>query len=379
MSIVALLHRTGSDSAGPALPAGLAIRLGGLFAAALIELLLGAGLLPVAAGLAVMIVALAAESRLRAVTLVPEPVSAVLEVPIEAPAAPSAAQHEEIERQEALLALAQRFEKTIGEAVAKVAAGAASMREAVQAMAGSAAETSKSAESVSATVQSAGSHVATATARAGELAKSVEAMGTQVEQSKIVARRAVDEAGRTNEAVNGLAVAAERIGKVVGLIGDVARQTNLLALNATIEAARAGEAGRGFAVVAQEVKLLAGQTARATEEIRRDIDSIRSSTGTAIGAMSAIVGTIGEIDRITGVIADVIEHEHHAVLAIARDNAEAARAAEAAETAMTGLREAAAETGGTAASTVDRTAVLAEQAGLLRREFRNLLTMVRAA
>ena len=104
---------------------------------------------------------------------------------------------------------------------------------------------------------------------ADELSASVSEIDRQVAQSNSIASKAVSEAERTNATVKELNEAAGRIGDVVKLITDIAEQTNLLALNATIEAARAGDAGRGFAVVASEVKALSGQTAKATEDIRR--------------------------------------------------------------------------------------------------------------
>jgi len=72
--------------------------------------------------------------------------------------------------------------------------------------------------------------------------------------------------------VDSLTSASEQIGDIIESIDRISKQTNLLSLNATIEAARAGEAGKGFSVVASEVKILSGQTAKATDDIRNRIE-----------------------------------------------------------------------------------------------------------
>ncbi len=82
---------------------------------------------------------------------------------------------------------------------------------------------------------------------------------------------------------------------VAARITGIASQTNLLALNATIEAARAGEAGRGFAVVADEVEELARETAGATEEIRRVVESVRTEVDGTGPIISRIRNAMGEV------------------------------------------------------------------------------------
>jgi methyl-accepting chemotaxis protein len=153
---------------------------------------------------------------------------------------------------------------------------------------------------------------------ADELATSVAEIDRQVAQSNNIAIKAVNEAERTNATVKELNEAAGRIGDVVSLITDIAEQTNLLALNATIEAARAGDAGRGFAVVASEVKALAGQTAKATEDISAQITSMQHATIRSIEAIGAIERTIREIGDISGAIAAAVTEQGAATHEIAR-------------------------------------------------------------
>ena len=171
----------------------------------------------------------------------------------------------------------------------------------------------------------ASSNVRDIASAADELSSSVMEIDRQVTQSNTIAEKAVSEAERTNLAVKELDEAAKRIGDVVRLITDIAEQTNLLALNATIEAARAGNAGRGFAVVAGEVKALAGQTAKATEDIAAQIAGMQQATARSIEAIGAIERTIRDLGAISSAIAAAVTEQGAATQEIARSVEIAAR------------------------------------------------------
>ena len=91
----------------------------------------------------------------------------------------------------------------------------------------------------------------------------------------------------TAEKVKELGDSSQKISQVVNLISRFAAQTHLLALKASIEAARAGEKGRGFAVIADEVRILAQQSAEATEDIETLVAAIQSETEQVVAAMEA--------------------------------------------------------------------------------------------
>jgi uncharacterized protein YoxC len=119
--------------------------------------------------------------------------------------------------------------------------------------------------------------------------------------------------------VQRLAETMAEIDQIAGSISTIADQTKLLALNATIESARAGEAGKGFAVVADEVKDLAGETANATERIRRVVDAVRGD----VEAAGAALGNVQEV------IQGVVEAQTTIAAAVEEQSASTAQAQEA--------------------------------------------------
>ena len=275
--------------------------------------------------------------------------------------------------------LADTFEADIGAVVDSVATSAGQLQDAARTLTDAAAEAGREAVAVSEAGMQANADVQAVAAAAEEMAASVEEITRRVAEAADVARRAVAEAKATDSTVRGLAEAASRIGDVVRLIGEIAGQTNLLALNATIEAARAGEAGKGFAVVASEVKNLAGQTAKATEEIGRQISEMQGATNQAVDAIRAIGTTVDRTSDIATAIAAAVEEQGATTREIARSAAQVAEATGTVAQRIEGIRAAADATGGSAGAVLQASGALSGDAATLRERADGFLRAVRAA
>jgi methyl-accepting chemotaxis protein len=272
----------------------------------------------------------------------------------------------ESERRAGLQGIAEQVERQVLGVVGDLGKAAGSMQQSARSMVSALETSTGTMASVAAAATQASANVETVAAAANELSISIGEIGAQVGRAAEVSREAAQQANRTNQTVESLAEAAQRIGDVVNLIQSIAAQTNLLALNATIEAARAGEAGKGFAVVASEVKTLASQTARATDDIKAQVDAIQVATREAVDAIGAIQATIDNVNGIAGEIADHVAQQSAATREITRNIEQAASGTREVSSSIGAVSGAAELLGSDATAVLAASETLGTMAGQLR-------------
>ena len=173
----------------------------------------------------------------------------------------------------------------------------------------SAADVSHRADNARTSGDAVASSLGTVAAGSEEMGASIREISLSANEGARVAAEAVAVARSTTETITQLGESSAQISSVVKVITSIAEQTNLLALNATIEAARAGDAGKGFAVVASEVKDLAQETAKATEDISSQIETIQTDTTRAVDAIRSIGEIVGRINDYQLTIASAVEEQ----------------------------------------------------------------------
>ncbi len=218
----------------------------------------------------------------------------------------SADAHAREERTRHIETSVEEFQQAIGAVLQAVTQNASAMRQTAENITRATSQANGRAEAAAGATAQASTNVSAVAGATEELSASVMEIGRQVRQSAGAVEQTEQRTEKSIAEIESLAAATQRIDGVLTLIQAIAEQTNLLALNATIEAARAGDAGRGFAVVAHEVKALAGQTAKATDEIGQNVGSIQTSTRNAVDAVREIGTAVHGINNITSAIASAV-------------------------------------------------------------------------
>lgn len=191
----------------------------------------------------------------------------------------------------------------------QTAAGVNNMAERSNGLAAAAEEASSNTASVATGMDQTTTNLSSVASATEEMSATVGEIAANSEKARDISEQAMNQTQVVTGTMQELGEAAQEIDKVTETITEISSQTNLLALNATIEAARAGTAGKGFAVVAGEIKELARQTAEATEDIKKRISGIQTSTGSAISDISQVTQVIQEVGNLVNSIAAGIEEQ----------------------------------------------------------------------
>ncbi len=221
------------------------------------------------------------------------------------------------------------FRRETEELLTRTTESADQMREMAGTLLEASGATSERVQSAARMSRDASMNVQSVAAAAEEMSISIGEINRRLARTNEIVRSTATDAQGTNNQIGNLSQVSQKITEIIEVIHKIAEQTNLLALNATIEAARAGEAGKGFAVVASEVKSLALQTAKATEEIGKQISEVQASTDVVVTAMTGMTGRMQEINEDTASVAESVSQQNTATGEISRNVGNVAEASQA--------------------------------------------------
>jgi methyl-accepting chemotaxis protein len=132
-------------------------------------------------------------------------------------------------------------------------------------------------------------------------------------------------------------------------------------------------------VVASEVKSLATQTAKATEEITTQVNSMQEATRATVQAIGRIVEVIDTINKISAAIAAAVEEQSAATAEISRTASDLSVSTNSMARRITSVSDAVEGTDQAAAEVLTSANDLAHQSEVLRNEVGGFLSQIRAA
>ena len=222
----------------------------------------------------------------------------------------------EAKAQAGRLQVADAFEQGISGVIGRLTETSSTLDEAAALVSQVVENTLGEASMAAAGAEEAATNVKSVSVAAGEMEASSREIADQVARTSVITTEAVEQVTAASDTMVQLNAAAAEIGSAVNLIQEIAEQT--------IESARAGESGKGFAVVASEVKALAGQTAKATDQIARQIADVQAATTRANSVIDAIRETINSVNSAAVTITAAVEEQSVVTREIVRNTTEAA-------------------------------------------------------